>query len=114
MRSTSPTGGRSDHQCVPRRRRPPWRSPATQGAAGRLPTRTRSPALVDVALARSPGSEGSPLTSVLVYGLGVAGAATVRALQRRGVDVVVLDDAVDDRRRALAAELDVELTGSPD
>jgi UDP-N-acetylmuramoylalanine--D-glutamate ligase len=50
----------------------------------------------------------------LVYGLAVAGEATVRALLRRGVDVVVADDDVDDRRRTLAAELDVELLERPD
>jgi UDP-N-acetylmuramoylalanine--D-glutamate ligase len=50
----------------------------------------------------------------LVYGLAVAGESTVRALLRRGVDVVVADDDVDDRRRTLAAELDVELLDRPD
>lgn len=50
----------------------------------------------------------------LVYGLAVAGESTVRALLRRGVEVVVADDDVDDRRRALAAELDVELLDRPD
>lgn len=50
----------------------------------------------------------------LVYGLAVAGESTVRALLRRGVDVVVADDDVDDRRRALAAELGVELLDRPD
>ena len=49
---------------------------------------------------------------ILVYGLAVAGAATVRALQRRGVDVVAADDRVDEQRtRRSAAELDVELVG---
>ncbi len=50
----------------------------------------------------------------LVYGLAVAGESTVRALLRRGVDVVVADDDVDDRRRTLAAELGVELLDRPD
>ena len=50
----------------------------------------------------------------LVYGLAVAGESTVRALLRRGVEVVVADDVVDDRRRELAAELDVELLDRPD
>jgi UDP-N-acetylmuramoylalanine--D-glutamate ligase len=49
-----------------------------------------------------------------VYGLAVAGESTVRALLRHGVDVVVADDDVDGRRRALAGELDVELLDRPD
>ena len=49
-----------------------------------------------------------------MYGLAIAGESTVRALLRRGVDVVVADDDVDDRRRTLAAELDVELLDRPD
>jgi UDP-N-acetylmuramoylalanine--D-glutamate ligase len=52
------------------------------------------------------------VTAALVYGLGVAGAATVRALQRRRVDVVTIDD--DERRRAIADELGVELVVAPD
>jgi UDP-N-acetylmuramoylalanine--D-glutamate ligase len=48
-----------------------------------------------------------------VYGLAVAGESTVRALLRRGYDVVVADDHVDERRRRLAAELDVELLDRP-
>jgi UDP-N-acetylmuramoylalanine--D-glutamate ligase len=51
---------------------------------------------------------------ILVHGLAIAGAATVRALQARGYDVVTSDDAVDDRKRALAAELGVELVAAPD
>jgi UDP-N-acetylmuramoylalanine--D-glutamate ligase len=50
----------------------------------------------------------------LVYGLAVAGESTVRALLRRGIEVVVADDDVDDRRRVLAAELGVELLDRPD
>jgi UDP-N-acetylmuramoylalanine--D-glutamate ligase len=49
------------------------------------------------------------MTRALVYGLAVAGAATVRALRQRGVDVVAADDRVDDAKRALAGELDIEL-----
>jgi UDP-N-acetylmuramoylalanine--D-glutamate ligase len=49
----------------------------------------------------------------LVYGLAVAGASTVRALQRRGIDVVVADDDVTPQRRELAASLDVELLDRP-
>jgi UDP-N-acetylmuramoylalanine--D-glutamate ligase len=50
--------------------------------------------------------------TALVYGLAVAGASTVRALRQRDIDVVVVDDDVTDARRALAADLDVELLGS--
>jgi UDP-N-acetylmuramoylalanine--D-glutamate ligase len=45
----------------------------------------------------------------LVYGLAVAGAATVRALHERGVVVVAVDDTVTPARTALADELDVDL-----
>ncbi|HWM18304.1 MAG TPA: UDP-N-acetylmuramoyl-L-alanine--D-glutamate ligase [Ilumatobacteraceae bacterium] len=49
----------------------------------------------------------------LVYGLAVTGASTVRALAQRGHDVVVVDDQIDDAKRALAAELGVELLTTP-
>ncbi|MEX2625237.1 MAG: Mur ligase family protein, partial [Ilumatobacteraceae bacterium] len=52
----------------------------------------------------------------LVYGLAVTGASTVRALQRRGVDVVVADDRSGDAAAPLvelAAGLDVELVTAP-
>ena len=49
----------------------------------------------------------------LVYGLAVAGAATCAALLAAGVDVVAADDAVDERKRALADELGVELARAP-
>jgi len=53
---------------------------------------------------------GDPdVTRALVWGLAVAGASMVRALQRRGVEVIVADDAVTDSKRSLASELDVEL-----
>lgn len=54
------------------------------------------------------------MTRALVYGLAVAGVATVRALQRHDIDVVGADDDVTPERRAIAAELDVELLESPD
>jgi UDP-N-acetylmuramoylalanine--D-glutamate ligase len=54
------------------------------------------------------------VTRALVYGLAVAGASTVRALRRRGVDVVVADDDVTPARREVAASLDVELLERPD
>ncbi|MFK8023630.1 MAG: UDP-N-acetylmuramoyl-L-alanine--D-glutamate ligase [Ilumatobacter sp.] len=50
----------------------------------------------------------------LVYGLAIAGASTVRALTRRGFDVVAADDVVTPQRSALAAELGVELLDAPD
>jgi UDP-N-acetylmuramoylalanine--D-glutamate ligase len=49
----------------------------------------------------------------LVHGLAVTGASTVRALQRRGIGVVVVDDTVDDARRAIAEDLGVELLDAP-
>jgi UDP-N-acetylmuramoylalanine--D-glutamate ligase len=52
--------------------------------------------------------------SALVYGLAITGAATVRALQRRGVGVRVVDDSGDRRQRDLASELGVELVVAPD
>ena len=51
---------------------------------------------------------------ILVHGLAVAGAATARALQARGAAVVASDDAVDDRTRALAGDLGIELVVGPD
>lgn len=50
----------------------------------------------------------------LVYGLAVTGVSTVRALRRRGYDVVAADDVITDERRQTAVELDVELLDSPD
>ena len=49
-----------------------------------------------------------------MYGLAIAGAATVRALRRRDVDVIVADDVDDDARRQLAEALGVELVAAPD
>ncbi len=50
----------------------------------------------------------------LVYGLAVAGAATVRALAARGYDIVVADDSDTPERRRLAGELGVDLLVAPD
>lgn len=50
---------------------------------------------------------------VLVYGVGVAGMATVRALTRRNIDLVAADDAVDEGRRAELNRLGVELVERP-
>ena len=49
----------------------------------------------------------------LVYGLGVAGESTARALLRRGVEVIAADDDVTPERSAIAAELNVELIEKP-
>ncbi len=54
------------------------------------------------------------MRSALVYGLAITGAATVRALQRRGIEVRVVDDSGDRRRQELATDLGVELTVAPD
>lgn len=50
---------------------------------------------------------------VLVHGLAITGASTVRALQRRGHSVTVTDDQIDDAKRVLADELGVELSSPP-
>lgn len=53
------------------------------------------------------------MSHALVYGLAVAGESVVRALQRRGVDVLVVDDATTPPRDRVAADLDVELVVAP-
>jgi UDP-N-acetylmuramoylalanine--D-glutamate ligase len=53
------------------------------------------------------------VSRVLVHGLAVAGAATVRALRRHGDEVVVIDDTVTEERRRLAEQLGVELLDRP-
>lgn len=50
----------------------------------------------------------------LVYGLAVTGVSTVRALQRRGYDVIAADDVITEDRCAAARDLGVELLDSPD
>jgi len=50
----------------------------------------------------------------LVHGLAITGAATVRALQRRGHEVVVTDDRIDDAKRATATGLGVAVSAPPD
>ena len=50
----------------------------------------------------------------LVYGLAVAGASTVRALQLRGWDVITGDDVATEERAATAARLGVDLLHAPD
>ncbi len=49
----------------------------------------------------------------LVYGLAIAGAATVRALLRHGYEVVVVDDTIDADKQDLADALGVELLQTP-
>ncbi len=51
--------------------------------------------------------------NALVYGLGIAGQATTRALLRRGWSVVVADDRPSDASRAAAAALGVEYVTTP-
>jgi UDP-N-acetylmuramoylalanine--D-glutamate ligase len=53
-------------------------------------------------------------TRALVYGLAVAGAATVRALRGRGAHVVAVDDTVTPGRAAQAEALGIELLEAPD
>jgi len=45
----------------------------------------------------------------MVYGLAITGASMVRALQRRGYDVLVVDDVIDEPKRMLATELGIAL-----
>ena len=54
------------------------------------------------------------MTRGLVYGLAVAGAATVRAMSRRGIDVIAVDDTDTPARRQLAGDLGVDLHIAPD
>ncbi len=54
------------------------------------------------------------MSRVLVYGLAVAGASTVRALQQHGHDVVIADDTVTEERATLATALGVDLIERPD
>ena len=54
------------------------------------------------------------MTRALVYGLAVAGAATVRAMSRRGIDVIAVDDTDTPVRRELAADLGLDLHIAPD
>ncbi len=49
----------------------------------------------------------------LVIGLGVAGAAVVRALTSRGEEVIVVEDRPTDAHRELAAQLGVSLVEAP-
>ena len=51
---------------------------------------------------------------VLVYGVGVAGVATVRALIARGYDVVAVDDVMSDSKNAALRSLGLSLVEQPD
>ena len=51
---------------------------------------------------------------VLVYGVGVAGAATAKALVARGYSVVAADDDVTAAKRSSMSKLGVELVEAPD
>lgn len=53
------------------------------------------------------------MKQVLVYGLGVAGEAVVRALLRRDIRVVVADDEITAQRREIASELKIDLIEKP-
>ncbi len=50
----------------------------------------------------------------LVHGLAITGTSTVRALQRRGIEVSVTDDRIDDAKRELAGTLGLEIAGLPE
>ena len=52
--------------------------------------------------------------SILVHGVGVAGAATVKALVKRGYEVVASDDAPTAAKRKAMATLGVEFVEAPD
>jgi UDP-N-acetylmuramoylalanine-D-glutamate ligase len=49
----------------------------------------------------------------LLYGLAIANAAVARALARRGIEAVVVDDVRTDAKVALAESLGVELVIAP-
>lgn len=49
----------------------------------------------------------------LVYGVAVAGAATARALAKRGYDLVVVDDAVTPQKQATVSDLGCDLIARP-
>ena len=51
---------------------------------------------------------------VLVYGVGVAGLATLKALIKRGYDVVAADDHVNEAKRSSVTTLGIDLVESPD
>lgn len=52
--------------------------------------------------------------SALVYGVGVAGLATARALVRRGIEVVAIDDRIDASKSTALAALGIDLRARPE
>jgi len=50
---------------------------------------------------------------VLVYGLGIAGESTARALLHRGIEVIAADDEVTPSRRNIAEQMNIELVEMP-
>lgn len=63
-----------------------------------------------------PGDRDVPVRAdrpTVVMGLGVTGRAVARALTRRGLPVVLVDDGPGDADRALAAQLDLPLVARP-
>ena len=50
---------------------------------------------------------------VLVYGVGIAGMATIRALKQRDIDFIAVDDRLTDIQRLALAEIDVVAIESP-
>lgn len=51
---------------------------------------------------------------VLVYGVGIAGMATIRALIQRGIDFIAVDDHLNETQRRALADIDVEAIELPD
>jgi UDP-N-acetylmuramoylalanine--D-glutamate ligase len=54
------------------------------------------------------------MARALVYGVAIAGAATLRGLVQRGFDVIAVDDAVTGDKVDVANEFGIELVSSPD
>lgn len=54
------------------------------------------------------------MTTALVYGVAITGAAVARALHDRGVRVLVADDAPSEAKSAVAADVGAELIARPD
>jgi UDP-N-acetylmuramoylalanine--D-glutamate ligase len=51
---------------------------------------------------------------VLVYGVGIAGMATIRALMQRGIDFIAVDDHLSETQRRALADINVEAIELPD
>ena len=50
---------------------------------------------------------------VLVYGLGVAGIATINFLLRRNIDVIAADDRINEVRQADLRKLGIDVVIAP-